>query len=127
MMQLGESKMNVKEMIEYIQYLETYTEQIQQDQAQFFKQHIDLLKMTVGKLNETLSLFAYAAVYNEGELRFPKSYFELHKDMNYGIEFDQNSDENFVVIRLTKQDSVEEEEDGTDESIRNDGEGTESD
>ncbi len=112
-------------MLEYIQYLETYTKQIEQDQAQFFRQHLDLLKAITAKLNETLSLFAYTTVYNDGELRFPKSYFDLHQDMNYTLEFDQTKDENFVIIRLHELQEVE--EDGTDESVRNDGEGAESD
>ena len=111
--------MNVQEMIEYIAYLETYTEQIGKDQALFFRQQIDMLKTIAGKLNETLSIFAYAAVYNEGELRFPKSYFELHKDMKYGLEFDQTSDENFVIIRLTEK-VDEEEEDGETTSVPTD-------
>ena len=104
--------MNVQEMMAYIQYLETYSEQLVQDQTQYFRQQLDLLKMVTAKLNETLSIFAYATVYNEGELRFPKSYFELHQDRKYGISFDQDSDENFVIIKLTEhiEEEVEEEE-----------------
>lgn len=113
--------MNVTELLQYIQYLETYSEQLMQDQSQFFRQHIDLLKQVTAKLNETLSIFAYATVYNEGELRFPKSYFELHQDMMYGLEFDQDSDENFVIIKLTEK--KQEEEDDETESISTDGEG----
>ncbi len=111
--------MNVQEMIEYIKYLETYSEQLIQDQGQYFRQQLDLLKMITAKLNETLSIFAYATIYNEGELRFPKSYFELHQDMKYGIEFDQESDENFVIIRLTEK-SEEVEEDGEATSVSTD-------
>jgi len=70
-------------------------------------------------LNETLSIFAYATVYNEGELRFPKSYFELHQDMKYGLEFDQDSDDDFVIIRLTRQ-AEEAEEDDETESVPTD-------
>lgn len=111
--------MNVQEMVAYIQYLETYTKQIEQDQSQFFRQHLDLLKMIVAKLNETLSLFAYTTVYNEGELRFPKSYFELHQDRKYSLVFDQDSDDNFVIIKLTEhtEEEKEEEEDGETTSI----------
>ena len=107
--------MNVDEIVAYIQYLETYSEQIVQDQSQYFRQQIEILKALIGKLNETLSIFAYVSVYNDGELRFPKSYFELHKDIKYGLLFDQESDENFVLIRLTEktEEEVEEaEEDG---------------
>lgn len=111
--------MNVQEMIEYIQYLETYSEQLLQDQGQYFRQQLEVLKALTVKLNETLSIFAYATVYNEGELRFPKSYFELHQDMKYGLEFDQDSDDDFVIIRLTRQ-AEEAEEDDETESVPTD-------
>lgn len=111
--------MNVQEMIEYIEYLETYSQQLIQDQSQYFRQQLDILKAVTVKLNETLSIFAYATVYNEGELKFPKSYFELHKEMKYGLEFDQDSDEDFVIIKLTA--NVEEEvEDDETESVSTD-------
>jgi len=106
--------MNVQEMIEYIQYLETYSEQLLQDQGQYFRQQLEVLKALTVKLNETLSIFAYATVYNEGELRFPKSYFELHQDMKYGLEFDQDSDDDFVIIRLTRQAEEAKEDDETE-------------
>ena len=106
--------MNVQEMLEYIAYLETYTQQINQDQAQFFRQQIEALKAITAKLNETLSIFAYATMYNEGELKFPKSYFETHQDMNYSIAFDQNSDENFVIIKLIEKVEEEKEDDETE-------------
>ena len=118
-MRLGGSKMNVPELMQYIQYLETYSDQLIQDQSQYFRQQIDVLKTVTAKLNETLSIFAYATVYNEGELKFPKSYFELHKEMKYGLTFDQDSDENFVLIKLTEQ-VEEEEEDGETESVPTD-------
>ena len=111
--------MNVQEMIEYIEYLETYSQQLIQDQSQYFRQQLDILKAVTVKLNETLSIFAYATVYNEGELKFPKSYFELHKEMKYGIEFDQDSDENFVIIRLSEK-AEEEVEDDETESVPTD-------
>jgi hypothetical protein len=109
--------MNVSEMVEYINYLEAYSEQITQDQAQYFRQQIDILKALTGKLNETLSIFAYATVYNEGELKFPKSYFETQQDMNYSLQFDQDSDPDFVVIKLVAQPTEEEEEDVETESV----------
>jgi hypothetical protein len=114
--------MNVSEMVAYIQYLETYSEQLVQDQSQYFRQQLEILKAVTAKLNETLSIFAYATVYNEGELKFPKSYFELHQDMNYGIVFDQDSDPDFVIIKLHEQ-TTEEEEDDETESVPTDGEG----
>jgi hypothetical protein len=117
-MQLGELEMNVNELLQYIQYLETYSEQLIHDQSQYFRQQLDVLKMVTAKLNETLSLFAYATIFNEGELRFPKSYFELHKDMKYGLEFDQDSDAEFVIVKLTVK--TEEDEDGETESVSTD-------
>ena len=112
--------MNVQEMMDYIAYLETYTEQIGQDQALFFRQQIDMLRMITTKLNETLSTFAYATLYNEGELKFPKSYFELHQDMKYGLAFDHTSDPDFVIVKLTEQEIEEAEEDGDIESVPTD-------
>ncbi len=111
--------MNVQEMIEYIEYLETYSQQLIQDQSQYFRQQLDILKAVTVKLNETLSIFAYATVYNDGELKFPKAYFELHKEMKYGLEFDQDSDENFVIIRLSEKTEEEVEDDET-ESVSTD-------
>lgn len=113
--------MNVNEIMEYIDYLEAFREQLIQDQAQYFRQQIDVLKTVTTRLNETLSLFAYATVYNEGELRFPKSYFELHQDMNYNLVFDQDSDSDFVIVKVVKleksEESEEVEEDGEIESV----------
>lgn len=109
-------------MMDYIAYLETYTEQIGQDQALFFRQHIDMLKMVTAKLNETLSIFAYTVVYNGDELKFPRSYFELHQDAKYGLVFDHDSDPDFVSIKLNEVEEVE--DDGEIESVSTDGEGS---
>lgn len=105
--------MNVKELVEYIQYLETFGNQVTQDQAQYFRQMVEVLKMVTTKLNETLSLFAFATIYNEGELRFPKDYFELHGELPYGLNIDKDSDPNFVIITLNEI-QEEEENDETD-------------
>lgn len=101
--------MNVKELLNYIEYLENFKEQLINDQQLYLRQQIDILKMLAVKLNETLSLFAYAAMYNEGELRFPKSYFELHEQFDFGLNFDQESDPDFVIIRITQKEQEPEE------------------
>jgi len=100
--------MNVKELLNYIEYLENFKDQLINDQQLYLRQQIDVLKMLAVKLNETLSLFAYAALYNEGELRFPKSYFEIHESLDFGLNFDKDSDPDFVIVRLTQKEREEE-------------------
>jgi len=106
--------MNVKELVEYIQYLETFGNQVTQDQSQFFRQMVEVLKMVTTKLNETLSLFAFATIYNEGELRFPKNYFEIHGELPYGLNIDKESDPDFIIITMNEVDESEVEDDEID-------------
>jgi hypothetical protein len=111
--------MNIAELLKYIEYLENFKEQLILDQQQYLSQQLDVLKMLAAKLNETLSIFAYATIYNEGELRFPKAYFELHKESLYGLDFDQKSDDNFVIIRLLDK-APEEAQENETESVSTD-------
>ena len=115
--------MNVKEIADYIAYLKNFKDQLLLDQSNYFEQNIQVLTLMLSKLNETLATFAYTVIYNEGELKFPKAYFELHKDSLFGLEFDNDTDEDFVIIKLlTKPQEVE--DDGEAESVSTDGEGS---
>ena len=90
--------MNTKQLEEYIEYLKNLATITVSDITIFFENNAKVLQMLTAKQNELIAVIGYLVMFNGGELKFPKSYPDLHTGNTFGLKFEMNDE--WITIKL---------------------------